>query len=113
MQRLKDAGEDPLRPNFATAASNVDKAQPVIKAKVEETIMINPAVRRRITLPEVEANKENNWFICRGEVYDGTGFLKLHPGGPESITLAAGEDATEDFMAIHSSDAKQQVSICS
>ena len=30
-------------------------------------------------------------------VYDGTGFLKDHPGGAESITLMAGEDATEDL----------------
>lgn len=61
-----------------------------------------------------------------GEVYDGTAFLDKHPGGGESITIGkliskqciqqshffrsvAGEDATEDFMAIHSSDAKTQV----
>jgi len=36
--------------------------------------------------------------------------LNEHPGGGYSITLVAGEDATEDFMAIHSSDAKRQLS---
>jgi nitrate reductase (NAD(P)H) len=43
------------------------------------------------------------------QVYDGAGFLKDHPGGSHSITLVAGEDATEEFMAIHSSDAKKQL----
>lgn len=42
----------------------------------------------------------------KGEVYDGTAFLKEHPGGADSILLVAGEDATEDFMAIHSPDGK-------
>lgn len=35
--------------------------------------------------------------LLRFTVYDGTGFLKDHPGGAESITLMAGEDATEDL----------------
>jgi nitrate reductase (NAD(P)H) len=43
------------------------------------------------------------------QVYNGASFLKDHPGGGHSITLVAGEDATEDFMAIHSSDAKKQL----
>jgi nitrate reductase (NAD(P)H) len=43
------------------------------------------------------------------QVYNGAGFLKDHPGGSHSITLVAGEDATEEFMAIHSSDAKKQL----
>lgn len=36
-------------------------------------------------------------------------FLGDHPGGSESIKLAAGEDATDDFMGIHSSAAKKQL----
>ena len=36
-------------------------------------------------------------------------FLNDHPGGAESIMLVAGEDATEDFMAIQSSDARKQL----
>lgn len=45
-------------------------------------------------------------------VYDGTGFLTDHPGGGESITLMAGEDATEDFMAIHSPQGKKMLVEC-
>lgn len=43
------------------------------------------------------------------QVYDGTGFLKDHPGGAESILLAAGMDSTDDFNAIHSAKAKKMV----
>jgi nitrate reductase (NAD(P)H) len=43
------------------------------------------------------------------QVYDGTDFLEQHPGGAHSITLVAGEDATEDFIAIHSSNARKQL----
>ena len=48
--------------------------------------------------------------MVKGEVYDATEYLSEHPGGADSILLAAGEDATEDFMAIHSSDAKKKLS---
>ena len=43
------------------------------------------------------------------QVYDGTAFLKDHPGGAESILLAAGMDSTDDFNAIHSAKAKKMV----
>ena len=49
-------------------------------------------------------------FVVNGEVYDGTAFLDEHPGGADSIWLAAGElDTTEDFIAIHSDDAKRKL----
>lgn len=44
-----------------------------------------------------------------GEVYDATAYLQDHPGGADSILLVAGDDATEDFMAIHSDDAKKKL----
>jgi nitrate reductase (NAD(P)H) len=50
-----------------------------------------------------------SWVALSVQVYNGAGFLKDHPGGSHSITLVAGEDATEEFMAIHSSDAKKQL----
>ena len=39
-------------------------------------------------------------------MYDGTPFLKEHPGGADSIMLAAGQDASDEFDAIHSTKAK-------
>ena len=57
---------------------------------------------------QVEAHdtRDSAWFIHDGKVYDGTKFLKEHPGGAESILMVAGQDATEEFNAIHSSKAK-------
>jgi len=48
-------------------------------------------------------------FVVNGEVYDGTEYLNEHPGGAESILLMAGDDASDDFMAIHSIDAKRKL----
>lgn len=51
-------------------------------------------------------DKSSPWFVVKGEVYDGTGFLDEHPGGADSIFISAGEDVTDDFMAIHSPEGK-------
>ncbi|KAL0040785.1 hypothetical protein WJX79_005466 [Trebouxia sp. C0005] len=60
------------------------------------------------TLEEVEKHdsREDVWFVHDGKVYDGTKFLSAHPGGAESILMVGGQDATEEFNAIHSSKAK-------
>lgn len=61
-----------------------------------------------LSVLQVEAHdtRDSAWFIHDGRVYDGTKFLKEHPGGAESILMVAGQDATEEFNAIHSSKAK-------
>ena len=63
------------------------------------------------TMEEVEKHDsaESAWFVYHGKVYDGTPFLKDHPGGADSILLVAGTDATEDFDAIHSQKAKDML----
>lgn len=72
--------------------------------------MIKPGVDRKITPEELAAqDKQRPWFVVRGEVYDGTPFLKEHPGGADSILLVAGEDASEDFIAIHSADGRAKL----
>lgn len=109
MDRLKELGQDILNPIF-TAAPIVEDLDILAlskeTAKVKKVVvsMIKPGVNRRITMEEVKAHngEKEPWFIVNGEVYDGTGFLSLHPGGAESITIVAGENASEDFMAIHS-----------
>ena len=59
---------------------------------------------RTFTLAEVRKHNHEKdcWFIVKDKVYDATEYLDLHPGGIEAITINAGEDATEDFVAIHS-----------
>jgi len=110
MQRKKDAGEDFLHPTFETEPA--DAARPIAHVKpIADVSMVKEGVTRVITRAELEAHNkaEEPWFAVNGQVYDGTAFLKGHPGGGESIQLVAGEDASEDFMAIHSSDAKLQL----
>ncbi|GAA5870778.1 hypothetical protein JCM3774_001675 [Rhodotorula dairenensis] len=109
MERIKENGQDPANPSFLVPDSATEAAAVRgSSAKPAALVMTKPGVDRQITMDEVRAHNQplEPWFVVHGQVYDGTGFLKAHPGGAESITLVAGEDATEDFMAIHSVDAK-------
>jgi nitrate reductase (NAD(P)H) len=55
-------------------------------------------------------NKEEDvWIIVNNKVYDCTEYLDLHPGGADSILINAGEDSTEDFVAIHSTKATKML----
>jgi nitrate reductase (NAD(P)H) len=58
---------------------------------------------------EKHDSREDVWFVHDGKVYDGTKFLNTHPGGAESILMVGGQDATEEFNAIHSSKAKSML----
>lgn len=49
------------------------------------------------------------WIVVRGLVYNCTKFLEEHPGGKASIVMHAGTDCTQDFVAIHSKRAWQQL----
>lgn len=55
---------------------------------------------------EKHDTRESSWFIHDGKVIDATRFLDEHPGGPESVLIVAGQDATDEFNAIHSAKAK-------
>jgi nitrate reductase (NAD(P)H) len=110
MQRIKDESRDPTQPRFGDPAP----AAPLKDASAEkasDVVMTKPGVNRKITKAELaeHTGPENPWFVVQGEVYDATTYLNEHPGGPQSITLVAGDDATEDFMAIHSADAKRKL----
>ena len=56
---------------------------------------------------EKHTGEDSVWFVHEGKVYDGTPFLADHPGGAESILIIGGQDATEDFNAIHSAKVGQ------
>ena len=104
---MRDSGEDILKPHFSKAEELPPLANQAEKTLRPDIVMIKPGIQRKITLAEIQAHdKAEPWFVVNGEVYDGTGFLEEHPGGAESILISAGEDATEDFMAIHSPEAK-------
>ncbi|EMD41310.1 hypothetical protein CERSUDRAFT_89880 [Gelatoporia subvermispora B] len=107
MERLKKAGGDVMNPTFLDAAPLLS----IEKDEAAEYIsMINPSVARRIASAELKEEARNKaLFVVAGEVYDGSGYLDDHPGGTDSILLSAGRDATEDFLAIHSADAKSKL----
>jgi nitrate reductase (NAD(P)H) len=63
------------------------------------------------TMQEVEKHntEEDCWIVIKDRVYDASEYLDMHPGGMESITINSGQDATEDFVAIHSSKATKML----
>ncbi|ELU36555.1 nitrate reductase [Rhizoctonia solani AG-1 IA] len=109
MQRMKEAGQSVTTPIFGTLQTSLN--EPTTPSQPVEIIsMKNPGIKRVITIEELKAQpKEQPWFVVDGEVYDGTGYLVDHPGGADSIILTGGQDASEDFFAIHSPDAKKKM----
>jgi nitrate reductase (NAD(P)H) len=67
--------------------------------------------KKMFTMDEIKKhNTEHDvWIIVNNKVYDCTEYLELHPGGIDSITINAGDDATEDFVAIHSAKATKML----
>lgn len=65
--------------------------------------------KKMISMAEVEKNTGTNgtdcWFVVKDKVYNGTPFLRDHPGGGASILIVGGTDCTEEFEALHSSKA--------
>ena len=68
----------------------------------QEIVMTKAGLSKTITIDELRKHDtaEAPWFAIAGEVYDGTPFLKEHPGGATSIITAAGLDSGDEFMAI-------------
>lgn len=69
---------------------------------VQEVSMVKDGLKNTIEIEDFKKHgeKESPWFVLNGEVYDGAKFLAGHPGGATSIVSAAGQDATDEFMAI-------------
>lgn len=116
---MKDNGQDIRKPTFIPANSNgIGASRTSTLQSPTDVIMTNPSVERTISLEEYKSLSSSTLdptirqalFVVKGAVYDGRSFLNEHPGGADSIWLAAGEpDATEDFMTIHSDDAKKKL----
>eukprot|EP00343_Euplotes_focardii_P006857 CAMPEP_0205825192 /NCGR_PEP_ID=MMETSP0206-20130828/24257_1 /ASSEMBLY_ACC=CAM_ASM_000279 /TAXON_ID=36767 /ORGANISM="Euplotes focardii, Strain TN1" /LENGTH=123 /DNA_ID=CAMNT_0053124023 /DNA_START=46 /DNA_END=417 /DNA_ORIENTATION=+ len=54
--------------------------------------------------------EQSCWISVHGHVYDVTGFLDDHPGGPDIIMNNGGTDATEEFEDVfHSKTAREQL----
>jgi nitrate reductase (NAD(P)H) len=99
MERVKKAGGNLLNGFWGESTG---KEEPEPEVKPAEIKMTKNGVNKVIDIDELRKHDkaDSAWFVVNSEVYDGTGFLKDHPGGAQSIISAAGMDATDEFMAI-------------
>lgn len=102
MERVNNEGGDLGDGNWGERTDKSESLAVPIKKKQEAIVMTDDSVKRIIDIEELRKhdNSDEPWFVVHGEVYDGTGFLKGHPGGAASITAAAGLDATDEFIGI-------------
>eukprot|EP00438_Fugacium_kawagutii_P012430 Skav201772 [mRNA] locus=scaffold2375:29483:33783:- [translate_table: standard] len=93
--------------NAASPDANAASVGEVKPTKAGKLVQSTDEWLKGITMDEVKKhdNEESCWFVVKGNVYDGTPYLKDHPGGASSILLAGGLEATEDFEAVHSTRA--------
>ena len=108
MQRIKNNGISPRYPSFGDEAKT-EELVPKTTTESEVDLILDPSKTDAIAATELAAHIDSAWFVVHGHVFDGSRFFEDHPGGDQSIKLVAGMDATEDFMAIHSIDAKRML----
>lgn len=106
MERVKKAGGNLVNGHWGEKIGGEEEQ--VDKIEVPEVKMTKDGVNKEISIDELRKHDsaKDPWFVVGGEVYDGTTFMSAHPGGAQSIISAAGLDASEEFMAIHSETAK-------
>ena len=104
MERVKKTGGNLLNGYWGEKIGGEDAPEPV-KEVAQEIVMTKAGLSKTITIDELRKHDtaEAPWFAIAGEVYDGTPFLKEHPGGATSIITAAGLDSGDEFMAIRKS----------
>src|ERR1700748_3494804 len=104
MERVKKEGRNLLN-GFWGEKTGAEDDGPAELPQAPEIKMTKDGVDKVIDIDELRKHDtaESAWFVVNGDVFDGTAFLKDHPGGAQSIISAAGMDATEEFMAIRKS----------
>lgn len=99
MERVKKAGGDLMNGNWGEL---VEGEEPVVPESMPEINMKKDGLNREISLQKLQSHTAQGepWFVVDGEVYDGTAFLKGHPGGAQSIISSAGLDVSDEFLEI-------------
>ncbi|KAK4204127.1 hypothetical protein QBC40DRAFT_217794 [Triangularia verruculosa] len=107
MERVKKSGGD-LANGFWGERQAGEPTAPITPPPEKEISMVNPTIKQTISLDELKQHdsEQEPWFVVNGEVYNGTKFLDNHPGGAASIINAAAQDISDEFLAIHSENAK-------
>ncbi|KAB8337316.1 hypothetical protein FH972_021617 [Carpinus fangiana] len=108
MERVKKAGGNLTNGYWGERIGDEQSEEVKPEEQAKEIKMTKEGVDKSITIDELRKHdgEEEPWFVVNGEVYNGKGFLEGHPGGAQSIISAAGMDASDEFMAIHSETAK-------
>ena len=101
MERVKKAGGN-LANGYWGEKIGGEEDEDLVQEVAKEVPMTKPGITRLITIDELRKHDDEKepWFVVNGEVYDGTAFIKEHPGGAQSIISAAGLDTSDEFMAI-------------
>lgn len=99
MEKVKKEGGNLLNGRWGEREPG---SEPLTPSPEEDVVMTNVEAKRIFFIEEFRAESSDlrPLFVVDGEVYDGTGYLKDHPGGAQSIVAVARTDATEEFMAI-------------
>ncbi|KAI0117290.1 nitrate reductase [NADPH] [Daldinia grandis] len=107
MERVKKNGGN-LSNGYWGERISGEEESPGEEEQAKEICLTNKDITRTINIDELKKHdgEIEPWFVVNGQVYDGTKFLEGHPGGAASIIGAAGQDASEEFLAIHSENAK-------
>lgn len=102
MERVKKEGGNLANGYWGERTGGETEVERMAPEPAREIVMTSADVKTEIGIEDVKKHngEAEPWFVLNGEVYDGTGFLKRHPGGAASIVGAAGQDVTEEFMAI-------------
>jgi hypothetical protein len=102
MERVKKAGGNLTNGRWGERLNGKKEKSTAAAELATETKMTQPGVSRIISLEDllIHEDKAAPRFVINGEVYDGTPFLKDHPGGATSIIAATGRDSSDEFMAI-------------
>ncbi|KZF23362.1 hypothetical protein L228DRAFT_210114 [Xylona heveae TC161] len=110
MEKVKKAGGNLTNGFWGEKLDGDDSGTPA-EAAAPEIKLTRDDVDTIISVDELRKhdNAQSAWFVLNGHVFDGTTFMDAHPGGAQSIISAAGMDATDEFMAIHSETAKKMM----
>ena len=100
MEKVKQAGGDLANGHWGEQIG-AEKTETLIPES-KDVPMTKQGLKRLITIDELRKhdNGQDPWFVINGEVYQGTSYLKEHPGGAQSIVAVAGLDASDEFLAI-------------
>ncbi len=96
----------------ATSSSDVNVPPAAAAPSLASTVPTTPGVQT-YTMAQVQAagTPQKCWAVIRGSVYDLTGWISRHPGGPERIEQLCGTDGTEAFEFQHGGQGKPEAQL--